>query len=165
MSELNIKTGIIYKMMSLNTDKCYIGSTTQNLKKRLSSHKKDYKRYCEGKHGYVTSFEICKAGDPFIVEVERVTGNKRSILAREGFHIVNADNSVNKCIVGRTRKESDIAYYEKNIEKKLQYQQQYRETNKEKINASNICPLCNGRYTIASKAKHFKTKKHLNKIN
>jgi predicted GIY-YIG superfamily endonuclease len=35
---VDYKNSIVYKIISKNTDKIYIGSTTQNLKKRLSKH-------------------------------------------------------------------------------------------------------------------------------
>ena len=37
--------GKIYKIISINTDKIYIGSTTKSLYERLQGHKRNYKRY------------------------------------------------------------------------------------------------------------------------
>ena len=40
--------GKIYCLESDLTEKVYIGSTTGSLKRRLSCHEKDYKRYTRG---------------------------------------------------------------------------------------------------------------------
>jgi hypothetical protein len=181
MNTNEIKTGIIYKLCSLNSEKCYIGSTTQKLTKRLSVHKNHYKMYLQGNNkNYITSFEICKAGNPFIIELERVIGNKQSILARERHYIENTSNVVNKNIAGRTQVESSKAYYENNKEKiqeylhdyyennkeKLQeYKQEYyklnREKNKEKLQTKNICDICGGKFTTHHKSTHLKSLKHI----
>jgi hypothetical protein len=119
-----IKTGIIYKLCSLNSNKCYIGSTTRKMSVRLSEHKHSYTRYLNGGYHYVTSFEICKAENIFIIELERVIGNKEAILSRERYYIENTDNIVNKNIAGRTTAMYYIDYKEK-------FQQKYN-NNKDK---------------------------------
>ena len=37
--------GYIYKLTSVHTDKCYVGSTKQSIEKRLKSHIKNYKKW------------------------------------------------------------------------------------------------------------------------
>jgi hypothetical protein len=163
-TETDIKTGIIYKLCSLNTDKCYIGSTTQKLTERFKQHNNNYRNFCNGVYHYVTSFEIVKAGNPFIIEIERVIGNKQAILTREGYYIENTVNCVNKLIAGRTQQERSRVYYENNKEKIIQY----RDTNKDKIlqqrSVRNICELCGGKFLTKHKSTHYKTKLHLKKI-
>jgi hypothetical protein len=121
--------------------------------------------YCKGDYCYVTSFDIIECGEPFIVEIERVTGTKKSILARERYYIENTVNSVNKIIVGRTDKE----YYTDNKDKLRECMNEYYKNNKTEIqkhqNKPNICELCNGKYTTRNKSRHLKTKQHLDKIN
>ena len=41
--------GKIYRLVCNTTGNQYIGSTTQSLSQRLGGHKKDYKRFLEGK--------------------------------------------------------------------------------------------------------------------
>jgi hypothetical protein len=165
MNTNEIKTGTIYKLMSENSNKCYIGSTTRKLKERLSQHKHNYKRYLNGGYHYVTSFDIVECGETFIIELERVVGNKKAILARERYYIENTTNAVNKNIAGRT----DSEYYTENKEKIREYKQEYyklnHEKNKEKLLAKNICDICGGKFTTQNKTIHLKTKKHLNKNN
>ncbi len=36
----------------------YIGSTIENLQKRLKLHKKDYKNFLKNKHHYISSYKI-----------------------------------------------------------------------------------------------------------
>lgn len=46
MKNLNTyQNGKIYKIVSVSTSDVYIGSTTKDLKKRLSEHKSHYKLY------------------------------------------------------------------------------------------------------------------------
>jgi len=90
-----------------------------------------------------------------------------------------------------TKQESSKKFYENNKEQKKQYQKKHYENNKEEIakqmkqyyennkeqikeyyeknkeafrlkaNQKYICS-CGGHYTYSSKAKHMKTKKHIN---
>ena len=39
----------IYKLTSSKTSACYIGSTTLRLKKRLTTHRSNYRQYKKGK--------------------------------------------------------------------------------------------------------------------
>ena len=55
--------GTIYKIVSKNTDKIYIGSTTYNIEKRLEGHKISYYKYKKYGIGYCASYEIIKYGD------------------------------------------------------------------------------------------------------
>ena len=53
-------TGIIYKLYNQDSiDKdFYIGSTFLTIEQRLKQHVRDYNRYLNNKHHYVTSFDI-----------------------------------------------------------------------------------------------------------
>jgi len=124
-------TSKIYKISSLQCDKFYIGSTIETLKKRLSKHKADYKRYIKGNKRYMTSFDIVKFDDAIIQLIKDVKCENRKELDRiEGECILeHHDRILNKCVAGRTLKE----YYETNKEKIKQKQKQYCEANKEII--------------------------------
>jgi len=182
-----------YKIYAIKSrshpDLQYIGSTKQRIKKRLSGHCSDYKKYLNGNNNYVTSFDILKYND-YYVELYCNTGTDDKSDAHwfEG-QIIRAETCVNKHIPGRTVKEyyetnkdkiKDInkEYYETNREYYKEYQKQYREqnqdrikeyyeTNKDRIKEYNghiyICE-CGGRFTNQNRARHFKTKKHKNFI-
>lgn len=56
--------GILYKISSPNTDKVYIGSTTNKyLSSRKAKHVYDYKGFLDGRRHYKSSYEILKHGE------------------------------------------------------------------------------------------------------
>ena len=180
------KNGKIYCLRSHQTEDIYIGSTTQQLSQRMTDHKKHYKGFLNKKYHYVSSYEIIKYTDAYIELICDCPCNSRNELHREeGKHIRN-NNCVNKRIAGRTIKEylidnkekinnyhiqyrtenkekmklRDKDYYEKNKEKILLQKKEYHQKNKDKLNKKYNCE-CGGKYTHQSKARHFKTKKHI----
>ena len=153
--------GRIYRMVSSECDGVYIGSTTQQLNVRFNEHKSHYKRYLLGKNNYFASFEIVKFADAKLELVhEGVFDWKKDLEAFEGETIRTTPNAVNKLIVGRSMQQ----YYQDNKEAMLQKQKQYNEANREAIRARQntkcTCGVCRGRFTNASKARHFKSKTH-----
>jgi hypothetical protein len=125
--------GRIYKIVSENTDKVYIGSTTvQYLCKRLGNHKAEpVEKGC-------TSKQILDYGDVKIIEIEKYPCNsKKELEERESYLIKNTENFVNKIIPVRSKEElremkkiHDKKYYENNKEKWTET----RNNNKDKIN-------------------------------
>ena len=61
----NYQKGKIYKLVCNITNKTYIGSTTQILCKRLSSHVMNYKKRVK-----ISSKEIIEGGDYSIILIE-----------------------------------------------------------------------------------------------
>jgi len=136
--------GKIYAIMSPQTDKMYIGSTTQLLHTRWIQHKSDFKT----REGFCYSSEIIKYGDAYIILLEDFPCNSKKELNRqEGTYIQN-NKCVNKCIAGRTRKEKQKEYgatHKEHLAKRMreyrekhpevkEYQKQYRLKNKEHLN-------------------------------
>ena len=143
----------IYKIVDNTNDNKYIGSTCCSLKRRLSYHKKDYKRFLKGLCSNVKSFEIIK-NDNYKIELleDCDIKTKQELLTRERFYIEN-NNCLNKCIPVRTKKE----YYD--------YQKEYYNDNKDKINIKKNEKFecdCGGRYSYTHKSTHIKTNKHQN---
>ena len=154
---VNYQNGKIYKLVSFQTDKIYIGSTCEKLTVRKAKHKSDYKRFLDGKRCSITSFEILKYDDVDIILLEKCPcENKEELHRKERFYIENTNNCVNKYIPTRTDKE----YYEDNREKI----KEYREQNKEKIQQQKkikiICD-CGSQINTSEKARHKRTKKHI----
>ena len=130
---MDYKNGKIYTIRSHQTDKIYIGSTTQPLSKRLSAHKAHFRAYLDGKYNNVTSFEIIKYGDAYIELLEEYPcETKDQLHKKEGGCIRSEPNCVNKCVAGRTTKQYkeehkdfyktyNHSYYKDNIEQKKQY--------------------------------------------
>ena len=138
--------GRIYRIVSSECDGTYIGSTTQQLNMRFSGHKSHYKMYLAGNMNYLTSFEVLKFTDAKIELIhEGLFDGKTDLEKFEGDTIRTTPNAVNKIVAGRSMQE----YYEYNKEAILA-----------RKNTKCTCATCGGKYTLASKAKHFRTKKH-----
>ena len=127
----NYANGKIYTIRSHQTDKIYIGSTTQTLSRRLAKHKSKYKCWKNGAKDKTSSFEILQYDDYYIELLEEFPcHNKMELNKQEGFHIrENKDICVNCVIPCRTGKE----YYVDNKIKILQRMAQYQINNKENI--------------------------------
>jgi len=132
----NYQDGKIYKIHSFQTDKIYIGSTTQLLCRRFSNHKTTFKRELS----VITAKEILKYEDVMITLIENYPcNNKNELEKRERYYIEN-NNCVNKTIPTRTSKEyrdsnkDRLEQYRINrIEIRRQYNKQYRKDNKQNI--------------------------------
>jgi len=124
----NYRNARLYTIRSHHTDKIYIGSTCNKLPHRLHCHRNDYKLFKEGKHHYVTSFEIIQYDDNYIeLLCDAPCASKEELHKLEGQQIRANENCVNKNIAGRTKKE----YYRDNKEQILIKTKQYYEENKE----------------------------------
>ena len=143
--------GNIYKIVSQNTNKIYIGSTTETLQKRLLRHKHNYTAFQKGKYHNMSSFELIKLGYVSIELIEEIESNSKvELLKREGYYIKKyRDICVNRCVAGQTRNESAHVYHIRNKSKIHQYKN-------ETLNCS-----CSKTYTRANKSRHQKTKYHI----
>ena len=158
--------GRIYIIRSKQIDKVYVGSTFETLNERFRLHK--LKQDC-------TSVEILKYPDATIELLECYEcENDEELRKREGYYIRQHD-CVNVRIAGRTRQEyyqdnkekisqKDKERYENNKEKISERQKEYYQENKEaiakKANEKFTCE-CGGKYTYSHKARHLKSKIHL----
>jgi hypothetical protein len=124
---VNYKNSKIYKLVSLQTDKIYIGSTTQPLYKRFGLHKNAGNK-CMSK-------ELIKYDDCKIILIENFEcNNKEELCKRERYYIdLYKDIIINKTIPTRTIKE----YRQDNKEKINEQTKKYIEDNKEKIKEYN----------------------------
>ena len=106
--------GKIYAIRSHQTDRVYIGSTCMPLAKRLYGHRRDKKKFENGKCTYVTSFEMLEFPDAYIELLEEhPCQNKMQLCRREGEIMRATENTVNRNVAGRTQAE----YYRDNVEK------------------------------------------------
>jgi hypothetical protein len=148
-------TSKIYKISSHQCEKFYIGSTTATLNRRLSQHKKDYKRYIEkGIGNCMTSFEIVKFDDAIIELIKDVNCENRKQLERvEGECIKeHHDRILNRYVAGRTKKEYNEAH--KDIKKEKD--KQYREAHKNEIKDKNKQYKEAHKNEIKDKTKQYK---------
>ncbi|MBS1736174.1 MAG: hypothetical protein JSS98_06140 [Bacteroidetes bacterium] len=126
---MDLKKGKIYKLVSINTNKIYIGSTYSSLELRLIKHINNFRCRNNGKgQSNTTSFELLLLGDVEIQLLEEFDCQSlKQLHSRERYWIEQNKNIVvNKIIPTRTQKE-------------------YKELNKEKISAY-IKPYCKEYY-------------------
>ena len=115
----NFQNGKIYSIRSHQTEKIYIGSTTQSLAVRFGGHKKPSNKS--------TSKDILLFDDAYIELIELFPcDSKMALNLREG-EIIRERVCVNKNIAGRTRPE----YREDNTETIKENNKQYRQTHTE----------------------------------
>ena len=131
--------GKIYKIISPNTDKIYIGSTTYKyLAQRKAVHSSQYKRWKnDPTFQYCSSYDLYDLGDVDYILIESYNCNtKDELLTRERYWIEHHQSSlVNKNIPTRTYKEikEKMNQYYKNNEEYREYKKQYYKANKDKI--------------------------------
>lgn len=155
MDQIRYQHSKIYKIVSDQTNRIYVGSTVNVLSKRLSEHKSMYKRYKNGSHHYVTSFDIVQYDDAKIILVESYPcNNKDELRARERYHIETLD-CVNRCIPGRSAKE----YRDEHRSDMIEYRIKHKEHLDTMMRKKSDCP-CGGKFTYRSKQQHYKTRKH-----
>jgi len=119
--------GKIYKIVSPNTDKIYIGSTTYPLHERMQRHisRYDRKKLC------CTSKLIIEAGNATIELIEVFNcDNRKQLLQREGYYIrLYINICVNKVIPDRSPQE----HYQDNRDDILEQKKQFYQSHKDQI--------------------------------
>ena len=151
--------GRIYKITSKNSNKVYIGSTTQTLQRRLYGHKYDYIGYLNGKYNYVTSFEILELGDYRIELIEEIDfTDKKDLLKREGYFIQTTKNTVNRGIVrglckDDMHRERSITYYHRHV----------NDINS-KRKVKQECYYCNTLQRKSDTARHNNSQRHIEAV-
>jgi hypothetical protein len=143
---VNYQNAKIYKLVNNSSDDCYYGSTCNELHKRKSQHKNNYKEWKKGNYHFVTSFPLFEddEDDVEIILVEELScENSEQLHARERFWVEN-NPCINKCIPNRTLKEyyqdnknrlldNSKKYYQNNKNYIKEYSKEYRQNNKNKI--------------------------------
>ena len=131
---VNYQNGKIYKMVSHQTDKMYIGSTTkERLSTRMSEHRRAMKRFLKGDKTSCTSFEILKYDDAKIILLESYPCNsKDELCARERYFMdINKDFIVNKSTPLTNEERHNYYQNYQQSEKYKQYKKEYVKKNKE----------------------------------
>jgi hypothetical protein len=126
----NYQQGKIYKIVSANTDKIYIGSTTkQYLSSRIAHHKCVYKKWLKGEHNKINSFDVLEFGDCKIILIESFPCNSKAELeAREYHHIKeNKAFTTNTHMPSRTRDMYEIEHKEHLKEKRAEWHKNNKE--------------------------------------
>jgi len=159
--------GKIYKIVSPNHTKVYIGSTVKTLAQRFSQHKND-RTY--------SSVEIIDVGGADIKLIEDFPClDKYQLEDREAeIQLMDWDGCVNKNVAGAIRRAGGMKAYKKIYDKSYREENKakiqcnnktYREANSKKIKAkkNEICKcFCGESYTRSNKGQHLRSKKHQN---
>ena len=141
-------TGTVYKIIcSLDERIIYIGSTFNQLRHRWQCHKKDYKKYLNGKHHcvsifpYFTKYGIENFKIMKIKDYECYRENKadsKHLHVYEQLWISKTKECVNKHNPFSITKLYQKDYYEANKDNISERRKDYYETNKERYKATNI---------------------------
>ena len=127
------ENGVIYTLRSHQTDKIYIGSTTQPLYKRIHQHKRNLKAWKNGKFSYVSSFELMKYDDVYIELLEIFPcSSKMELHKREG-ELQREIDCINKNVAGRKMNEYRFDNKEKIKIQKKEYDKQNKDKKKEYV--------------------------------
>ena len=131
------QNGKIYKIVDIGYNKCYYGSTCEQLSRRLARHRIDYRRYQKGNGNFTSSFYLFDEYGLDNIKIELVenypTSSKEELVQHEGTYIQN-NNCVNKRIAGRT----DKGWYQANKAHVQQKHKEYYESNKEHLNRISV---------------------------
>ena len=166
---MNYNNARIYKIHN-NVDKdVYVGSTCQELSKRMAHHRKavDDPRK-QNRNLYVKMKQL--GVEHFYIElIEKYPcTDKEQLRKREG-HFIREMGNLNMCIAGRNMTEYRKETKEHIIEQSKDYYQRTKEYQLERQksdkvkawkNERNDC-LCGGSYTNCHKAEHLKSDKHM----
>ena len=137
----------IYKITDIAYNKCYIGSTTEELSQRMARHRRNFKQFLISDKRFISSYDLFNEYGVENCKIELIEYFKcdtlQELRKREGEHIKNTE-CVNKRVEGRTdkewrednkdkMKEYHKEYYVSNIDKITEKSKEYREQNKDKI--------------------------------
>ena len=94
----------IYQIIDIGYNKCYIGSTTEELSMRMARHRGKYKSFLSGNYSCVSSFDLLNEYGVENCKIELIEYYKcdtlQELRKREGEHILNTE-CVNKNLAGR----------------------------------------------------------------
>ena len=125
------QNGKIYKIVDVGYNKCYIGSTCEELCQRMARHTACYKLYVKGKYNKARSFELFDIYGVERCKIELIENyncdNKEELRQREGHHI-ETTKCVNKYVAGQTKDK----YHQDNYEHFKVLSKKHYEDNRDK---------------------------------
>ena len=164
----------IYKLVSSQTDKVYIGSTCQKqLSKRLGQHRQDYNRYLNGKKKeYMSSYEIVKYPDAKIILVQAFpdcqNNMERLMYEQNWIDCYDCVNKYNSYVSPEGYKEYHAEYRKNNKEIIAINNKEYYQKNKEQIleqNREKVLCECGFELTRACLSRHRTSLNHQYNLN
>jgi hypothetical protein len=131
----NYANSKLYRIVSEEDIPDYIGCTTQALSDRLTQHVSKYKKFGMGVGGY-SSKHLIATGRYHIVWIEDYPCERKEQLRSRERYYIEGRVCINKNVPGRTRKESNSAYYQGNSTNLLAKKKAYYQVNSTKILAN-----------------------------
>ena len=167
---VNYQLGKIYKIVDLDSNECYVGSTCEpTLARRLAKHVSDYKQHLQGKGSNISSYRILEMDDYDIVLLEKYPCNsKDELFARERYYsqlLPCVNKNKNQGLIKELgQKEYNKQLYATNKETIKTTKKKYYQAKKVQIQQHNEQPFecqcgCNIQ-RISDKARHLRTIKH-----
>ena len=163
----------IYKIVNIENDLCYIGSTQKALKNVINDHISSYNKWLnnDSRYNFITSYNLFNnySTDKCNIELLEVIpfNNKNDLNIRKSYYI-NSLNTVNKLNPANSRKQNkdkyNLEYRLKNKDKIKENMIKHRIKNKDKIRVyakeyylKNIIEIKNKR-KINNYAKNYRMK-------
>ena len=164
---MNFDNSKIYKIVSVSGNKTYIGSTTQSLGKRFSSHKSKYNLYKNGKYHFVSCFDVLKFDDAKIILIENYKCNNKDELRIRERYFIELNECVNINIPSRNKKRYNQEFKEsiakqKQLYNKINYEKFLKIKQEKDI---NIFCECGKEHKHSNTSRHLRTSYHLKHIN
>jgi hypothetical protein len=158
------QNGRIYKIIDLETNECYIGSTTLALSQRLAQHVSSYKRYLKGKGNNITSFKIIANGDYDIVLIELFPCDSKDQLHARESHYTQTIQCLNRIknqglFIKLGQKQYKKQYDVDHKDQSKLYREQHIDHIKHRKNTVLICQ-CGSSYTRSNVTQHIRSEKH-----
>lgn len=129
--------GKVYAIICRKTERRYIGSSCEpTLARRLSQHVGDFKKWEKGEKNYITSFDIIKDNDYYIVLLESYPCNSKDELRMCEQKHIDLCECLNKRKAFQSEegfKQYQKQHYEQNKDEKIKYAKEWREQNLDKI--------------------------------
>ena len=139
----------IYKLIACGTEECYIGSSCSTLEKRLYQH--NYAVANPEKTKQTSASKLYEGGRKVSIELieHYPCTSKKELDLREKHWIETTETAINKNIPGRDYKERREA-------RKESYDEYMKEFRAKKFECE-----CGSSIGFAEKARHLRSKKHL----
>jgi len=170
----------IYKVYSLQDNKYYIGSTKQDIHRRMLSHKSKNNNTNTKNIVGDLQYEILEEID-YPIEINDLRDIERSYIEKHEDEFGRI--CINKNIPNRSKKEYSVFYYNKNTEiikekSKIRYyknhekeksvSREYYKKNRDKIleriKEKSYCKYCKLIINKATLNKHYKSKRHIDNL-
>ncbi|POM59715.1 hypothetical protein PHPALM_31510 [Phytophthora palmivora] len=161
---IKVTIGSVYKIVCSQSDICYVGSTFNQLKHRMSGHRTHFKVWDDGKSSKEFAiYPYFRKYGPYEVKIMLI--KQYEVVDRAHLHAYELlwINNFKKACVNKVLPFSPLKnkkYWEANKDVLNEKCKRYNELNKERLVEKVSCE-CGGHYQYRARTYHFKSKKHI----